>query len=194
LYGGGSPHGNQPQPPRRRPGRDDRSCPAGQRLRRRDGQTDHPSWHHHDHPDGDQRALTATTTATGPLTDSELAWLNVPTKLRQTTTKVLTQGQSQVTRAMLEQWVSTLRSCSRELARLGAPSARLQPVYVLVKQACQQYDKGAACFAKAAPLINSTSRVREVQQAMDCGSAAINKGSELLADAEVKGIEIRTAG
>jgi hypothetical protein len=138
--------------------------------------------------------LTATTTATGPLTDSELAWLNVPTKLRQTTTKVLTQGQSQVTRAMLEQWVSTLRSCSRELAQLGAPTARLQPVHVLLKQACQQYDKGAACFAKAAPLINSASRVREVQQAMDCGSAALNKGSELLAAAEVKGIEVRTAG
>ncbi len=139
--------------------------------------------------------LTATTTAAGPLTDSELAWLDLPTKLRQMITKVATQGSSNLTRPMLDQWVRTLRSCSRELARLGAPSARVQPVYVLVKQACQQYDKGAACFAEAAPFLDSVTRIHnKVQQALDCGSAAMNKGTELLVDAEAKGIAIRSAG
>jgi hypothetical protein len=138
--------------------------------------------------------LTATTTAAGPLTDSELAWLDLPTKLRQMITKVATRGSSNLTRPMLDQWVGTLRSCSRALARLGAPSARVQPVYVLVKQACQQYDKGAACFAEAAPFLDSVTRIHKVQQALDCGAAAMNKGSELLVNAEAKGIEIRSAG
>ena len=37
---------------------------------------------------------------------------------------------------------SKLRTCSRELRRIGAPSDRLQPVYALAKKGCAEYDKG----------------------------------------------------
>ena len=47
-------------------------------------------------------------------------------------------------------YAKVLRSCSRELARIGCPGEGLQPVSTLVKKACRTYDKGAKCFATAA--------------------------------------------
>lgn len=77
--------------------------------------------------------------------------------------------------------------------RLGPPSERLEPVHVLVKQACAQYDAEAECFATAAargtPLAESD-EARRMDEALDCGfgsSAAIG----VLGDAQNKGKEIK---
>jgi hypothetical protein len=81
-----------------------------------------------------------------------------------------------------------------ELARLGSPSDRLQPVYDLAQKGCAQYDESAACFATAAEIgapVAGTSEERKFQDAIDCGFAAPGKGSKLLADAEIKGFEIK---
>jgi hypothetical protein len=70
----------------------------------------------------------------------------------------------------------------------------LQPVYVLVKKACKEYDKGAACFTTAASVgipFAGTPAERKQTKAIDCGFAAQGKGSIILADAENKGAEIK---
>jgi hypothetical protein len=78
--------------------------------------------------------------------------------------------------------------------RGGSPSERLQPVYVLVKKACKEYDKGAACFATAAsvgiPFAGSPGE-RKQSKAIDCGFAAPGKAGLAIADAESKGAEIK---
>jgi hypothetical protein len=89
---------------------------------------------------------------------------------------------------------NSLRSCSRELARGGSPNDRLEPVYVLVKKACKQYDKGATCFTTAARIgipFAGSPEDRRRDKALDCGFAVQGKGTVLLADAENKGAVIK---
>jgi hypothetical protein len=65
-----------------------------------------------------------------------------------------------------------VRGCSRELARIGSPpSARLQPVYELVQQACGEYDKGAKCWEDAARMgiPSSSAAERKFERKVDCG-------------------------
>jgi hypothetical protein len=91
----------------------------------------------------------------------------------------------------------SFRSCRRELARGGPPSDRLEPVYVLVKKACKQYDKGAACFTTSARIgipFAGAPEDRRRDKAFDCGFAAQGKGGVLLADAENKGAVIKAEG
>ena len=134
----------------------------------------------------------ATTSASRPLTDEERAWLRAITKLHQNIDKVfLQEGSVTVTPSTLRSWETTMRSCSKELTRLGSPSERLQPVLVLVQKACKQFDKGAACFAEAARDLNSASKT--VEQKLTCGSNAEGDGSNLLGEAEAKGKEIDLA-
>jgi hypothetical protein len=85
-----------------------------------------------------------------------------------------------------------LRGCSSELARIGAPSARLQPVHALVEKACGEYDEGAQCFATAAGIgipFAGTAAEREQTLALECGFAA-SEGIIPLADALNQGAEI----
>jgi len=89
-----------------------------------------------------------------------------------------------------------MRGCGRELARLGSPTDRLQPVNVLVQQACAKYDKAAECFATAATIgtpVAGTDGERTFNEALDCGFSAPNEGSSLLADAVAKGFQIKDA-
>ncbi|HTE68642.1 MAG TPA: hypothetical protein VK942_07785, partial [Actinomycetes bacterium] len=60
------------------------------------------------------------------------------------------QSGMRLTRAKMTEYANAMRSCSRELARTGSPSDRLEPVYVTVKKACRTFDKGAKCWATAA--------------------------------------------
>jgi len=98
-----------------------------------------------------------------------------------------------LTSASMGPIATKLRGCSRELARLGTPTERLQPVYKLAKSGCAQYDKAAECFATAARIgvITGATEERRFNQALDCAFAAPSKGSELLANAEGKGFEIK---
>jgi hypothetical protein len=152
------------------------------------GQTDKPS-----------TAAVATTTTVAPtttlppLTAEERAWLKaIPTVSRKIEKRI--EAISDLTPAAMARLATTFRSCTRELVRGGPPSERLQPVYVLVKKACKEYDKGAACFATAAsvgiPFAGSPGE-RKQSKAIDCGFAAPGKAGLAIADAESKGAEIK---
>jgi hypothetical protein len=86
-------------------------------------------------------ASTAAPTTTGTVARmSEGAWLKATTKVHETIDKPFTWSIN-MTRAKMVELENTLRACSRELARIGSPSHRLQPVYVIVKQACRTSDR-----------------------------------------------------
>jgi len=138
----------------------------------------------------------AATTVSGPMTGKELVWLEAIGRLHTKIDKVLTDSPSDMTSATMGAMANDLRGCSRELARLGIPTDRLQPVYKLAKSGCAQYDKAANCFATAASIgapLAGTAEERRFNQALDCGFKTPGKGSLLLAKAEVKGFEIKEA-
>ena len=145
-------------------------------------------------------AAKATTTTTAaptstvpPMTDDELTWLQaipaVATKVDKSMAAI-----TQLTPSGMAKLGAVLRSCTRDLVKGGSPSARLQPVYVLVTKACKEYNKGAACFAAAAKIgipVAGTQAERDQTKAIDCGFTAPGNGAFLLADAEAMGAEIQ---
>jgi hypothetical protein len=134
-----------------------------------------------------------TTTTIAPMTAEELAWLKAIPKVRKKIDKSIQAIRNLTTSGSL-MLANSYRSCSRELARGGSPSDRLEPVYVLVRKACKEYDKGAACFTTAARIgipFAGSPEDRRRDKAFDCGFAAQGKGSTLLADAENKGAVIK---
>jgi hypothetical protein len=138
-----------------------------------------------------------TTTTVPPMTTEELAWLKAVTTLHNKMDKALQQSVT-LTRAKMTSYANTLRACSRELTRIGSPTGRLQPVHVVVKKACRTYDKGAKCWAAAARVsmadggvVAGTPEEPIQSRAIECGGAAIGNGSNLLADAEAKGEEVK---
>jgi hypothetical protein len=134
-----------------------------------------------------------TSTTLPPLAAEERAWLKaIPTVSRKIEKSI--EAISNLTPAAMARLANTFRSCTRELVRGGPPSERLQPVYVLVKKACKEYDKGAACFATAASIgipFAGTPDERKQSRAIDCGFAAPGKAGLAIADAETKGAEIK---
>jgi hypothetical protein len=155
------------------------------------GQTDKPTAAA---PGTTTTTVAPTTTTLPPLTAKELAWLKaIPTVGRKIEQRI--GAVSNLTPSAMARLATTFRSCARELVRGGPPSDRLEPVYVLVKKACKEYDKGAACFATAAsvgiPFAGSPGERRQ-SRAIDCGFAAPGKAGVALADAESKGMEIKT--
>jgi hypothetical protein len=146
---------------------------------------------------GTSPVTTASTTAAPttptvlPMTAEELAWLEAITRLHKKIDKAFSAQSVTLTPAKLRSWETVMRSCSRELARLGSPSERLEPVRALVQKACKQFDKGAACFAVAARNLNSGSTT--VEQKLNCGTNAQGDGNNLLGEAEAKGEEIKLA-
>jgi len=146
--------------------------------------------------------LAPITTTIPPLTAEEVAWLDGLTKLKETLEKkrdkIGAAATTGLTRPLMVLLGKTLGSCSRELARLGAPSDRLQPVYALAKKACQQLSKAARCQATTASLSSASGGVRSGSpqerawnRAGDCADAAEQKGTELLEDAGAKSTEIQ---
>jgi hypothetical protein len=138
-----------------------------------------------------------TTTTVPPLMAEEVAWLKAVTTLHKKMDKALQENVT-LTRAKMTSYATTLRTCSRELTRIGSPTDRLQPVHVVVKKACRTYDKGAKCWATAARVsmadggvVAGTPQERIQSRAIECGGAAVGNGSNLLADAEAKGEEIK---
>jgi len=141
--------------------------------------------------------VAATTTTVPPMTAEELAWLKAVTTLHKKIDKV-TQQSATLTRAKMTSYASTLRACSRELARIGSPSDRLQSVHVIVKKACRTFDKGAKCWATAASVsmadggvVAGTPAERTQRKGIECGSEAQGNGLNLLAEAKAKGEEIK---
>jgi hypothetical protein len=139
---------------------------------------------------------TATTPAPVPMTAEELAWLAAIAKLHQNMDKAFRkEGSVTLTPNLLRSWAKTMLSCSQELARIGPPSARLQPVGALAQQACKIFATGAACYAAVVPVLDSPSQSARklVDEKLNCGTNAQGDGSNLLGEAEAKGKEIQLA-
>jgi hypothetical protein len=105
-----------------------------------------------------------------------------------------------LTQAAMVSLGSVLGECSRELARIGSPTERLQPVYALVAEACARYDEGAKCFDTAASVsdrsgavVAGTPEEQTQTSALDCGFAAHGDGGNLLTEAEAMGDQIINA-
>jgi hypothetical protein len=144
-------------------------------------------------PSTTSTTVAPTTTTVPPMTAKELAWLNAIPKVHKKIDRVLETTSNLTTSSMLK-LANTLRTCTRELARGGSPSDRLQPVYALVKQGCKEYDKGAACFTTAARIgipFAGSPEDRKQTKAIQCGFDARAKGGVPLLDAQDKGAEIK---
>jgi hypothetical protein len=131
----------------------------------------------------------------GPMTGQELLWLQAVEQLLPKMNRVFDTAPTDITSSALASLAYQLRGCSRELSRIGSPTARLQPVSVLVHQACREYDKGAQCFEDAARIgiPSSSADEQAFTQKLDCGYAASGKGGEPLGDALNKAEEIKAA-
>ena len=130
----------------------------------------------------------------------ELVWLDAITKLHAKIDEPFMASEINLTRATMVALGSAVGECSRELARIGSPTERLQPVHALVAQACAQYDEGAQCFDTAADASDESGAVwvgtpeeRSQADGLDCGFAAQGNAGNLLTQAEAKGKEITNA-
>ena len=126
-------------------------------------------------------------------TSAEERWLDEIAAVRTEIDDAFFSSDPELTASVMIELETALRTCSRELAATGPPTARLQPAYILVEQACQAYDKGAECFATAAEIgipEADTAEDRIFTDALDCGFDAQGSGGEFLVDAEIKGFEI----
>jgi hypothetical protein len=136
-----------------------------------------------------------TTTAIPPMTAEENAWIAGISKLQEKLDKVVQDSPTNLTGGVMAAMAKRLRGCSRELAQLGAPTDRLQPVYKLAKKGCAQYEKAAKCFATAASIIihpiASSAEERKLHQSINCGLSAPAKGSGQMFLAVQKGLEIK---
>jgi uncharacterized RDD family membrane protein YckC len=102
----------------------------------------------------------------------------------------------ELTSAALTEMAMAMRTCTREIASIGPPSARLQEIHARVKKACQEYDKGAECLSTAADInrpVLSAAKERRVSEALDCGFAGLNRGSERLTRAESQAEFLQTS-
>lgn len=141
-------------------------------------------------------ATTPTAPISRPMTGQELLWLQAVEQLLPKMNRVFGAAPTNLTSSALASLAHQVRGCSRELARIGSPSARLQPVYELVQQACREYDKGAKCFEDAARMgspLPSPAAGRKFEQKVNCGFAASGSGGLPLAQAQVKASEIKAA-
>jgi hypothetical protein len=105
----------------------------------------------------------------------ELVWLKAVEKLSAKMEKIFRESPTDLTPSVMASLGEKLRGCRRDLQRLPAPSARLRPAHALVEKACDEYDKGARCFATAARIgipSAGTAAEREQTQALDCGFAS----------------------
>jgi hypothetical protein len=137
-------------------------------------------------------------TAPAPMTAADLAWIQAITQMHKKIDKPFMASSINMTRAKMNQLADSLRSCKRELSRVGLPSARLQPAYALVNKACRIYANGARCFAReasvsdaAGAVIAGTPQERIQRRADRCGFAAQGNGSNLMSEAEAKAAAIR---
>jgi hypothetical protein len=129
------------------------------------------------------------------MTGQELLWLQAVTQLLPKMNKVFNDSPTNLTSSALAGLAGQLRGCDRVAARIGSPSARLQPVYELLKQACRAYDKGAKCFEDAARIgipVGSAGE-KKFNQKINCGFAASGNGGKPLAQAQGKASEIEAA-
>jgi hypothetical protein len=143
-------------------------------------------------------------TTTPSLSGEEVAWLDGFTKLKKALEKkamqILTASSGQMTPEVMLLYGKALGGCSRALAGLGTPTDRVRPVHALANKACQQFSKAQRCHATAARLSNfgggvlvGSPQERPYHRAVDCATAAEDKGRTLLEEAHAKGRELKAS-
>jgi hypothetical protein len=127
------------------------------------------------------------------LTASELVWLHAVERLLPAMNKVFTDSPTDLSPAALTTLAGQVGGCRRELTRIGPAGDRLQPVQVLLEQACGEYDKGAACFAAAARVgvPSSAADLSAFEKQVTCGFAASATGGEPLVEAQIIAAKIK---
>jgi hypothetical protein len=136
-------------------------------------------------------AAPATTTAS--LSAQDTAWVQGIESLGNRLNKAVTDVGSNPSEKTLRALADQLRTCTPDLAKLGAPTERLQPVSDLAKQGCAKYDEAATCYAKAASLRVGGS-LTDLRKQLSCATSAALQAGKLLADADVKGLQALAAG
>ena len=137
----------------------------------------------------------ATPTTAAPLTAEERAWLEAIPKVHKQIGQTL-EATPNLTPTAMRKLARTLGSCTRKLLGASPLSERVEPVYALVKKACREYDKGAACFATAASLgitLAGSAENRKQSKAIECGFAAQERASIPIDSAETMSLGIQTA-
>jgi hypothetical protein len=110
-------------------------------------------------PTSPAAAGSPSSSAPAPMTAADLAWIQAITQMHKKIDKPFMANSINMTRAKMNELADSLRFCKRELSGIGSPSARLQPAYGLVKQACHIYTKGARCVARAASVSDAAGAV-----------------------------------
>ena len=134
------------------------------------------------------------TPASGPLTGAELVWLEGIAALHKAMDDVLQDSPTALTPTAMRSLAKQLAGCTSALDKLGPPTDRLRPVHDLAGQGCAEYEKGGKCFATAANLgvvVAGSDQEKKQTDAISCGFSTPGDGSKLLAEAEVKGFEVK---
>lgn len=149
-------------------------------------------------PAGSAQARPAPSAVPAPPSSAD-QWLKGLQSLRTHMDDAMGTGTSTVTAASLRSTARQLNRCSSELAALGPPSAPLRPVYQMARQACADYQRGAACYAAAASAFAAVDPAASTPDAklsrlLDCGDGGANKGAYLIANAVANGSFAQTPG
>jgi hypothetical protein len=120
----------------------------------------------------------ASTAPTGPLTGSELVWLQAIDREQAKINSALEKEPTTPTTAQMLAVASVLRQCKTTVTRLGRPSdPRLLPVFEPMMRACVQFAKAAKCqttlavgndpaeLNKAASCVSATTLAKEMATA-----------------------------
>jgi hypothetical protein len=92
-------------------------------------------------------------TVKSSVTVAERAWVAGVARLRRRLDRVFFQSEVILTQAKLREYIRTGRSCAAGLARLGPPTERLEGAAATAVRACRNYERAAAVYQRAAPLV-----------------------------------------
>lgn len=130
----------------------------------------------------------ASTAPTGPLTGSELVWLQAIDRERAKINSALEKEPTTPTTAQMLAVASVLRQCTTTVTRLGRPSdPRLLPVFEPMMKACVQFAKAAKCQTTLAV----SNDPAELDKAASCMSATTLAGGNEMATAEEAIIQLQ---
>jgi hypothetical protein len=124
---------------------------------------------------------TPAATVSGPMTGSELLWLQAIDREQAKINSALAKEPTTPTTAQMLALASVLRGCTITMTRLGRPSdPRLLPVFEPMLKACAQFAKAAKCQTTLA-VSNDPAKLN---QAASCISATTLAGGNEMATAE----------
>jgi uncharacterized protein len=129
-------------------------------------------------------------------TEAERAWVAAVMKMQHRIVIAFSGVTVELTRPTMQAMANSLDECGRVLRRIGPPTARLQPVFVLVSEACAQFDNAAKCFRTAIGVTDANGTVqagtaaRISDQALTCAFDSYNDGYGTLLDAQFERAQI----